>query len=738
MKMALLVLKRRLPMVVLAMLATGALACSSSKTADQTGDDVATDAATDDAALGSDATATDAGLDTSDVQSKTDVADDAAPDVAPQCVKNTECNDGDPCTDNVCLKGVCSNPYNAGPCDDGDPCTQNDYCKQGTCAGKGQCTDTTDDTGPDTTGDTSGDATGDVGPTAGCGQAEWQSTLNDGFITALGKCGTGCIQALTAQCLSDCIATSGNLSTPCADCFGELGVCVGNKCLTECLTSQTSQQCKDCAAQNCGNALSTCSGFPAPNCAADADCDDKSACTADSCANMFCQHVAKACDDGNACTADSCDAVKGCVGVALPSSVTCNDGNTCTENDNCGTGTCTGAAKNCDDLNPCTADSCDPTNGCVNSKLSGTTCDDGNAATIADTCDTGVCKGSVPDCLDVTQCDDSLACTTDSCEPVTHTCKHAIVTGNCLIAGACFADGQGNPANGCQACAATTSNNGWNTANESFTCGTAGTCAAGSCVDPWPPTAPLANGKICALPTCDAASKPAFYTGGNWTVTTKTVSTTCNSLIQLVEPRANVGYTKTGNAHPMNFVGGCDYAPGGTTAQVGTIVSNVEASCEVKVDATYGVTSVQTSVVTFGAGKGTGTATATLFDLPAGAGQLDNSCEIVFQVTVQHVPDCTLDGDCDDGIACTADTCSSGLCLHGLAANTCLIGGQCIADGAYQGSTGNASCRLCAGKAPSQYGWIILSSGETCDDGDVNTSPDKCGIAGTCTGPNNN
>ncbi len=868
MKNALSLMQRRLPMVVVALLAGSALACSSSKTADQPVDDVAADTVgTDDTISNGDVTATDGGVDTSDITSKTDVASDAEPELTPECTKNTECNDSDPCTDNICAKGVCSNPYNAGPCDDGDPCTQNDYCKQGVCAGKGACTDTEDDTGPDTTNP--GDTTGDTSTPTGCGDAEWQTTLNDAFVGKLGTCGQGCAQNLNAQCLSDCIATSGSLSTTCADCFGELGVCVGNKCLMDCIGGATAQGCKDCAAKNCGNALSTCVGHPVPNCAADGDCDDGSVCTTDTCANMFCTFTAKNCDDGNACTSDSCDTVKGCTSVALPTSVTCDDGNACTEGDNCGTGNCVGTTKicddnnactddacdlggactttnnavscddgvtcttgdactggacagtkadaNCDDGNPCTidacdakngcsnvaagaiscddnnyctvsdtcdgktcsgsigtpctdnnvcttdycdptvgndakaacshddtaankcddgnactADSCDPTTGCVNNKLSGTSCNDLDPNTIDDTCSAGSCAGSVPECLDVTQCNDAKSCTTDSCDSVTHTCKHTINVNTCLIDGGCYTDAQTKSDNDCLACTTAKSSNTWSNANETLGCGTAGTCASGVCKDPWPPTAPLSNGKLCALPTCDTASKPAFNTTGNWIVTTKTLSTTCGTLIQLVEPRANVGYTKSGKAHPQNFVGGCDYASGGTTTQIGTIVSNVEASCSVSTDANFGVTYVESGIITYGVGKGTGTITATLFDIPDAAGEPNNSCEIVLQVSVQHVADCLADKDCDDTISCTTDLCASGICQHNLDASTCLIDGQCVADGAYQSATGNGSCRLCSGKFPSQYGWVILSSGEPCNTTLNGMQAYTCQTAGQC------
>ena len=718
---------QRLPLILLAVLAASAMACSSAKTDDQTGADAEADAATDDVVLGTDAAGTDA---KSDIQG-TDALEEVGPDVTPECTKNTDCNDNDPCTDNVCTKGVCSNPQNGAPCDDGNPCTQNDFCKKGTCAGTGDCTDTVQDTGPDTSVDASGDVTGDTGgSTTTCSAAEWQSTETIQFVKDLGTCAQGCGNSTTftkptADCVAPCIATQYKLSDKCGLCFGDLAVCGVDNCQNECVAlipglgggNITDPACLNCVAAKCGKTLSSCTGFQAPDCGADADCNDNSVCTTDKCNNMHCENTAIPCDDGNACTTDSCDKAKGCKAVALPNTVTCSDGNACTEGDNCGTGSCVGTAKVCNDSNPCTddscglsgdcsavnnavgcddgvtcttgdvcaggacaglpsdvscndgnpctidscdakngcsntaagaiacddgnfctvsdvcggstcagtigtpcddnnvctsdgcnaaagnsaalacshtdisgakcddgnsctADSCDPGSGCINSKLSNTPCDDGNAATIGDTCTAGTCAGVVPECLDVTQCDDGKGCTTDSCDGASHTCKHVTNAGSCLIDGTCVIDGKDNPANSCLACIAATSNNTWSNANESFTCGTAGTCATGKCVDPWPPTAPISSGKVCTLPTCDASAKLPFFSGGNWTVTTKTVSTTCNAIIQLVEPQANVGYSKTGKPHAMNFVGGCDYAPGGTTSQIGTTVSNVEVGCE--------------------------------------------------------------------------------------------------------------------------------------------------------------
>jgi len=48
---------------------------------------------------------------------------------------------------------------------------------------------------------------------------------------------------------------------------------------------------------------------------------------------------------------------------------------------------------NCDDDNPCTDDSCDPIDGCVNAPNSAA-CDDGNACTSGDICQGGICAGT--------------------------------------------------------------------------------------------------------------------------------------------------------------------------------------------------------------------------------------------------------------------------------------------------------------------------------------------------------
>jgi hypothetical protein len=43
------------------------------------------------------------------------------------------CNDGNPCTDDACVAGVCQNTANTAPCEDGEFCTVGDTCAAGVC-----------------------------------------------------------------------------------------------------------------------------------------------------------------------------------------------------------------------------------------------------------------------------------------------------------------------------------------------------------------------------------------------------------------------------------------------------------------------------------------------------------------------------------------------------------------------------------------------------------------------------
>lgn len=185
----------------------------------------------------------------------------------------------------------------------------------------------------------------------------------------------------------------------------------GNECTDDVCNTGTCENVANTAACDDGDSCTLddacsnggCAGTPDPGCAectTDADCDDGNACTNDVCNGVVCANTANtaACDDGDACTlSDACSGGV-CAGTPDPA---CNE---CTIDDDC------------DDGDVCTDDTCNA--GTCESIANGAICEDGDACTVDDTCDAGVCAGSPLDCSDLS--DD---CNTGECDAATGTCE---------------------------------------------------------------------------------------------------------------------------------------------------------------------------------------------------------------------------------------------------------------------------------------------------------------------------
>jgi hypothetical protein len=129
----------------------------------------------------------------------------------------------------------------------------------------------------------------------------------------------------------------------------------------------------------------------------DFPCDDGDNCTgADLCLDGVCAGTTLDCDDLDPCTVDSCDSTKGCTYTVIDG-VVCDDGDSCTEDDHCVDGGCVGKALICDDQDPCTMDYCSPADGCRFDPTSGN-CDDDDPCTVDDACVDGLCVGTAVDC----------------------------------------------------------------------------------------------------------------------------------------------------------------------------------------------------------------------------------------------------------------------------------------------------------------------------------------------------
>jgi cysteine-rich repeat protein len=174
------------------------------------------------------------------------------------------------------------------------------------------------------------------------------------------------------------------------------------------------------------NGEETCDGAGACQAGLPVDCSDGVGCTDD-----LCDELADACvndpndancpDDGLFCNGvEFCDFVADCQSTGDP----CPVGTICSES----TGTCDVAAdcgngllepgEECDDGNTLDGDCCSST--CTFEPV-GSACEDGEFCNGAETCDgAGVCQPGLP-----VDCDDGVTCTVDSCDEANDTCSNA-------------------------------------------------------------------------------------------------------------------------------------------------------------------------------------------------------------------------------------------------------------------------------------------------------------------------
>ena len=120
------------------------------------------------------------------------------------------------------------------------------------------------------------------------------------------------------------------------------------------------------------------------------------------------------CDDDNPCTDDACLGAEGCSYTPLTEGE-CLDGDACTIGDHCEAGVCLGAPIDCDDEDPCTDDICDGLGGC-DFLSNHASCDDGDPCTVSDGCEESICSGYAVACdctgdADCAPLDDGDLCT---------------------------------------------------------------------------------------------------------------------------------------------------------------------------------------------------------------------------------------------------------------------------------------------------------------------------------------
>lgn len=324
--------------------------------------------------------------------------------------------DGEECTQDVCSSGQASNP----PEDAGTPCGRNAALQ---CDGNGSCVGcvVASDCGVDTECQTFACNAGTCEPTNTAAGTPI-SAQSDGDCQRLQCNGAGGVESVDDDsdlpddnnACTDDVCTNGAPSNPnlmagtsCGTtlvCDGN-GQCIGCLAADECPGMDGECQSRTCNAGICGFDFTT-AGTPI-SVQTQGDCQEVQ-CNGTGGTTSVALDSDVPADDGNVCTTSVC--TMGTPGqMDVMDGTSCNDGSACTQTDTCQMGTCTGGNPVvCSALDQChVAGTCDPMTGtCSNPNANnGTTCDDGDACTQTDTCQTGTCTGSSPvSCTPLDEC----------------------------------------------------------------------------------------------------------------------------------------------------------------------------------------------------------------------------------------------------------------------------------------------------------------------------------------------
>ncbi len=352
--------------------------------------------------------------------------------IAGRCVHNLEPNPDNPCEACIVLVDRTRySPEDGGQCSDDDLCTTRDLCRNGACVGDpvscddgDPCTDDVCDPDSGTCASTLSDKCGEP-PCSDDAECDDENPCTDDRCQP----GVGCVSTpVDADCDDGSVCTT---TDSCVDgrCVGAVSLdcddddlCTIDFCDPQsgCLHDSIASLCTDenpCTDERCD---------PKDGCVYPFNtdpCNDSNACTsADRCTAGACLGTIIPFDDGNPCTDDSCDPRTGVSNFA--NTLPCNDGDACTLGDRCANKVCIRGSTplRCDDTNQCTDDACKPESGCVatpHTRL----CDDGSKCTEGDVCSASICRGTIVDC------DDQNACTSDSCDPATG-CKNTLIVSN--------------------------------------------------------------------------------------------------------------------------------------------------------------------------------------------------------------------------------------------------------------------------------------------------------------------
>ncbi len=604
------------------------------------------------------------------------------------------CNDNNACTADVCgkhtnYKCVYKPLSNGTSCSDKNACNGIEVCQSGQCKpgkplvcrdDKNPCTAERCDANLGCVATNVADGT-KCSITANCGAAGQQCKAGKCVATTK-KCDDG------KPCTNDICNSNGSCkytNVAAGTSCGDMDVCNGEEV---CNSSGTCGTGTPVTCQDDGNPC-TVESCDVDNGCASTPGNEGGACSlpggaAGQCAEGACVNQ---CDDGNPCTTDT---FQGGACVFTNNTNACDDGVKCTTGDVCSAGVCKGTAKVCGGgATACReASVCDESTGLCSggaAKPDGTTCDDGNACTTADSCQAGACTGTAKVCAASDQCH-----TAGVCDPASGVCSNPVKADgaacndglNCTVSDVCTNGSCGGAPKACAPFSA---------------CHVAGVCveSTGACTNPAAPVnTPCNDGNACTTTdTCDGsglcrAGAPVQCSGGD----------ACNN---------------GGTCNP-----GTGVCEGGTPKPNGT-------SCD---DSNACTTSDSCQA---GACRGT-----------AKVCQAQDACHLAGVCNpadgVCSNPNAPSGTSCNDGLRCTdSDVCNgSGVC--GGTQKTCTASDACHVAGVCEESTG-----VCTN--PAAPNGTTCSDGNTCTQTDscqggactgsnpvVCTSPDQCKDPGSC------
>lgn len=480
-----------------------------------------------------------------------------------------DCMDTDPCTDDFCAGGVCTNEPGTGvACDDDDFCTSGDQCEAGACEGvqdiaKCQCQSDED-----------------------CVVLEDGNLCNG--IPACDQDSKTCVTDLASiivcpENVEFCKVTACNPqngacetndradTTPCDDSFActEGDSCAGGTCAGALVLCQDENLCTDdaCNPETGGTCVYTPNAAPCEDgnpctigdacldtaCASGSpkDCDDKNPCTTQQCNGVTgdcaygeikpCCTSSAQCGDDNPCTLDICDMDGFCLNPPHPKPPACEDGNLCTIGDSCVNGECVaGSAPDCNDQTLCTTDTCNMETGSCVYENNQASCSDDDACTVDDVCSKGTCQSGTPKkCEDGNVCNGSESCEAGLCEG----------NGNVLVCtdGNVCTDDACDPKTGCMSTPNTQSCDDGNVCTgDPLT--KEDTCTNGACVGkPNPGTTPTVSEKVLTENFNDDQLETWFVPNTGWTLAACKSVCTGNTLGITLKPKGSVSTITVSN-----------------------------------------------------------------------------------------------------------------------------------------------------------------------------------------------